>query len=234
LANFPVFVKEFINIIKNTGITLSTNKIESFKSEIDFLGSEITHGVINLQNHISEKIKDIEENITEKKQIQSILGLANQVRSYIPNLAKALIPLQSKLKKNEKLTWNEKDRIHLQKIKDLCSNLPKLELPTKPALWIIETDASDKNWGAVLKYRYPEEESKKQEKLTRYTSGTFKQAEQNYHINEKELLAVLFAIKKFELFIVHTDFLVRTDNTQVKSWIMNKIDPTIANKRLLR
>jgi hypothetical protein len=35
-----------------------------------------------------------------------------------------------------------------------------------------------------------------------YASGTFKTAEQNYHSNEKELLALINTIKRFQVYLI--------------------------------
>ena len=73
---------------------------------------------------------------------------------------------------------------------------------------IIETDASQEYWGAILKARVDD----KDEYLCRYTSGSFQGPELNYHSNEKEYLAVKKAIKKFAIYVISSRFIIRTDN----------------------
>ena len=47
---------------------------------------------------------------------------------------------------------------------------------------IIQTDASDLYWGAILKTDIND--------ICRYTSGTFNQVQVNYPVHEKELIAI--------------------------------------------
>ena len=66
----------------------------------------------------------------------------------------------------------------------MCKNLPILNLPSEDDNLILETDASNEHWSAVLKI-------KKGEKLCKYCSGSFNRAEYNYLTMEKEILAVI-------------------------------------------
>ena len=43
----------------------------------------------------------------------------------------------------------------------------------------------------------------------------------NYDINEKELLAIIKGINKFEVFLLPKPFIIETDNTQVAGFIKN-------------
>ncbi|KAL2505819.1 RNA-directed DNA polymerase [Abeliophyllum distichum] len=102
------------------------------------------------------------------------------------DLAKMRTPLQKKLKKDHKWNWTKDDSNYVRKIKAKLKNLPPLYHPYKDDKMIIETDASHEFWGAALKAVTDENE----EKLCNYASGTFNTAEKNYHINEKEILAM--------------------------------------------
>ena len=105
------------------------------------------------------------------------------------------LALIKKLKKNVKLDQTIKDELLVRKIKDICRNILPLSLLTEPCEWIVTTDASDIGWGATFFLK----EKDKKSKICRYNSGTFNKAEQNYSSNEKEMLAVIKAIKTFEL-----------------------------------
>ncbi|GLJ37659.1 hypothetical protein SUGI_0765090 [Cryptomeria japonica] len=71
-----------------------------------------------------------------------------------------------------------------------------LHLPRKGEK-IVETDASEFCWGAVLK----EKDASGKEVPVRYASGTFQGSEQRYHSTHKEILAAVKAFEQFELFI---------------------------------
>jgi hypothetical protein len=70
---------------------------------------------------------------------------------------------------------------------------------------------------------YDKEQNKIGESLCRYYSRTFTDTQNRYHINEKELLAVVKSCQKFYYFLLPKRFILRTDNTQVKAFIQNNL-----------
>ena len=67
--------------------------------------------------------------------------------------------------------------------------------PEKPM--VIACDASPYGLGAVLSHIMPD----KSERPIIFTSRTLTNAEKNYSQIEKEVLAIIFAIKKFSIFM---------------------------------
>ena len=70
----------------------------------------------------------------------------------------------------------------------MCKNPQVLNLPNEEDDLILETNASNEHRSAVLKI-------KKGEKLCKYCSGSFNNAECNYPTMEKEILAVISGIE---------------------------------------
>ena len=69
----------------------------------------------------------------------------------------------------------------MDRVKAKVKKLPTLYHPGPDDKMIIETDASQEYWGAILKARVDD----KDEYLCRYTLGSFQGPELNYHSNEK-------------------------------------------------
>lgn len=105
------------------------------------------------------------------------------------------------------------------KLKKELKGFPKLYHPKPEDHLIIETDASDNFWGGVLKARNLEGN----EFISRYFSGNFQSAELNYHSNEKEYLAVLRTIKKFQIYLTPVRFTVRCDNKNFAYFLITNI-----------
>ena len=114
----------------------------------------------------------------------------------------------------------------VKRLKDICSDLPKLRLPNEKDNLILQIDALDKFWAAILKTYLGE--------ICRYTSGTFNNNQLNYDINEKELLAIIKGINKFEVFLLPKPFIIETDNTQVAAFIKNNTGKGVQARRLSR
>jgi len=85
----------------------------------------------------------------------------------------------------------------------MCKNLPVLNLPNEENDLILEINASNEHWSAVLKI--------KGEKLCKYCSGSINKAEYNYLTMEKEILAVIRGIENFLIFFAPKPFLIRTN-----------------------
>lgn len=225
----------FINLCIKHGLALSEKKTNLLKEQIEFLGMKIDGKGIELQSHILEKINAFPDKLIDKKQVQSFLGILNYASDFIKNLAALRKPFQNLLKKDKVFSFDKNLESQIRKIKDYCKNLPKLQLPKEKDDLILETDASEYYWSGVLKkIDYNTEQEKIGESICRYCSGTFSDTETRYHINEKELLAVIRSCQKFYYFLLPVRFLLRTDNTQVKSFIKNNLPSKPEYKRLIR
>ena len=66
------------------------------------------------------------------------------------------------------------------------------------------------------------------------SSGTFNNNQINYDINEKELLAIIKGINKFEIFLLPKPFIIENDNTQVAGFIKNNTGKGVQARRLSR
>ncbi|UBN09112.1 polymerase polyprotein [Metaplexis yellow mottle-associated virus] len=224
-------VKQVLNRCKELGIILSEKKAQLCKTKIDFLGLTIDAGTLVLQRHIGEHLQEFPDHIQDRKSLERFLGTLNYISGYFPKIAQLRQPLQAKLKKEVQWTWTQMDSDLVRKIKSKIGVLPDLYNPGPEDQLIIETDASDLYWGGVLKARRPGESS---ELISRYCSGSFKQAEKNYHSNEKEILALIRTIKAFKAYLLPVRFIARTDNTNVKYFISTNISGDYKQARLVR
>lgn len=211
------------------GIVLSAKKISLAKTKIEFLGMWICNGQIGLQEHILLSLEAFPDIIPDKKQLQRFLGCLNYIIPFYKWLAIDRLPLQKMLRKDGG-QWTQEQTVAVQKIKEAIKNLPHLTIPGEEEILIIETDASDEFWGAVLLQKGPDGS----ELICAFRSGLFQGAEKNYHSIEKEILAVKRAIQKLELYIINKEFVIRTDNKNFKTFCTRKIDKQIGRGRLAR
>ena len=91
---------------------------------------------------------------------------------------------------------------------------------------ILETDAPDIGYGAILKQRL---DSHEHEQLVRFHSGLWLGPQQNYSTIKKEILSVVLCVSKFQDDLLHKKFLLRIDCKSAKE-ILQKDKP---NKYLL-
>ena len=84
-------------------------------------------------------------------------------------------------------------------------------------LLILQTDASDHYWGALLL-----EESEGNRRVCGYKSGQFNDAQSHYPSSKKEVLTVTKGIKKFQFFLSLTPFVIETDYKYLLGLIRRK------------
>ena len=111
--------------------------------------------------------------------------------------------------------------------KKMCKNLPILDLPNEEDDLIVEADASDEHWSAVLKII-------KGDKLCKYCSGSFNKAECNYPTMEKKIIAVIRGTEKFLIFLSLKPFPIRTDCKGILNFVKKNLSNIQAQGRLLR
>ncbi|KAL0378625.1 UNVERIFIED_CONTAM: putative enzymatic polyprotein [Sesamum radiatum] len=184
----------FSDACHKEGLVLSEKKATIVVNKIEFLGILIDETGIELQEHIVEKIHNFPDVLKDKKHLQSFLGVVNFAGIFIKDLAKYRKDFRPLLKETESSKWKWEE-IHTQricKLKQVCSNLPKLAIPQDEDELVVYTDANDYRWAAVLMKK-----TTTGEEPCRYTGGLFsEQQAQVWHINEKEFFAVWKAFKK--------------------------------------
>jgi len=85
-------------------------------------------------------------------------------------------------------------------------------MPNPHAFMIVQTDASDKGFGGILKQRL----EPNPEHLVRFHSGTWTGPQVRYSTIKKEVLAIVLCISKFQGDLHFKKFLLRIDSKSAK------------------
>ena len=113
------------------------------------------------------------------------------------------------VKKNGQKYFNAEGIRLVRIIKEKVKELKPLELPLDDYYFIIEIEASEIGWGAILKQKPYKYSPKIEEKICRYASGKYKLKATNN--TDREILAVINAINAFKLCLGFKKFTIRTD-----------------------
>lgn len=134
----------------------------------------------------------IPKNANEAKRI---IAFTNYYRKHVKKFAKKFIPLNRLTRKHTKFIWNKECQQAFDTLKEKLINPPILDNRdfSKDNCFTLHTDASGYAIGAVL--------SNKNGKPVAYASKALNKAEINYATIEKELLAVVWAVKHFRPFL---------------------------------
>ena len=136
-------------------------------------------------------------------------------------------PLTDLTKKGQpnNIVWGESQENAFRALIKSLSEAPILKLPDFNKPFILQTDAADAGIGAVL---LQEENGKKMP--IAYASRELKGSEQKYSTIEKECLAIVWAVQKFQQYLYGREFLVETDHQPLIYIQKTKV----ANARLMR
>ena len=146
-SNFENILNDLKRLSK-AGLKMKLSKCKLIRKEVLFLGHVATQEGIKPNPQIVEAVSSWKrpENV---KEIQSLVGLCSYYRQYISNFSHIASPLTQLTKKNVKFNWDQSSQAAFEILKKLCS-APILAF-SKPGLkYILDTDASDVKFGAVL------------------------------------------------------------------------------------
>ena len=91
-----------------------------------------------------------------------------------------------------------------------------MNYPQRKGMFILDTDASDKCYGACLSQLQLKERGIEEEKVIAYASKTFTPREAKYCARRRELLAISRFVKHFDMYLRGPTFLIRTDHASLK------------------
>lgn len=137
-------------LYKINGLVLNPDKFHMLVKEIILLGVKLLEeGRMQVQQHILTRIFPVK--VINENTMRRFLSLINYVAAHYPHIAKDRRILCHLLRKDQP-KWEQKHHDAIKCIKEKCKDLPTLRLP-RSGYKIIETDASESCWGAVLKER---------------------------------------------------------------------------------
>ena len=211
-------IKEVLACLKKANLKVNINKCQFLMREIKVLGHIIKNGQIKMD---PEKVEAITKyaSPSNKKELQRFLGLTGYYRQFIESYSKILKPLHSLLKNDVAYVWDEVKEKAVETLKKKITSYPVLRTPDRSREFIISCDASGYALGATL----GQLDDNGKEYVIAYASRLLKAAELNYGITRKECLAVVWAIKKFHVYIYGTRFTVVTDHSAL-TWLFTAKD----------
>ena len=204
-----VHVKAVLDTLANkAGLYMNLKKCMFAYKEIKWMGHILGGGH---RKPDPAKIKAVCEYPlpTTVSEVRSLLGVINYLGDYIPHLQQILHPFASIRSggKKEVVKLNEEQLEAWEVVKRTLTSDVVLKLPDFNKTFFLQTDASEFALGACLMQPHDD-------KLfpVEYYSRTFKDAQLNYAIYDKELLAMQEGMRKFRPYLQHDRFVLLTDH----------------------
>ena len=131
------------------------------------------------------------------KDVQKFLRLANYYRQFVKDFAMIAKPLHKMMRKEKKWNWGEKQQRAFEKLKERFMTEPVLVIPNLDKEMRVEVDVLDFATGGVLSMKCEDEKWRP----VAYISKSLNEAERNYEIHNKEMLAIIQCLEAWRHFL---------------------------------
>ena len=203
-------LQKIFDVIRKANLKLKPSKCHFLQSNLNFLGYRISEKGIQAQPSKTEAITNfpVPKNT---KQVRSFLGLANFYSGFIENFAAIARPLHKLTSKKIKFVWSPESQAAFDTLKSKLTNPPILAYPDFTKTFRITTDAGNTALGIILS-----QNQNSKEVVVSYGGRALTNAESKYNTTEKELCAIIYALKKFRSYIYGSKFEIYTDHQPLK------------------
>lgn len=201
-------IKSVLERLRHHGLTIKPSKCRFGAETINYLGFVVSHGRLLPQASKVSAIASMTPPAT-KKLLRSFLGMISFYKTFIPQASELTGPLSDLLKKpiREPLRWTQDLLSRFQFLKQALTSEPILRLPVPSLPFVLRTDASSHGLGAVL-LQYHEDCPHP----VSYASRKLQDRERRYSTIERECLAIVFGIHKFDFYLRGKEFILEVDH----------------------
>ena len=188
--------------LNKRNVSVNWEKSERCLNELSFLGHIVSRDGIKPDKKLVDKVMNISVPRT-KKEVERFMGIVNFYATKIPNFASICEPINKLRRSSMPFVWNSDQEQAFKMVKKvLCSDLIVKPFSVTKEL-TLTCDASEKAIGAVLSQEgFP----------IMYLSRILTEAERNYAVIEREALAIVWAVKRAEKFLLGKHFSLKTDH----------------------
>lgn len=189
------------------GLDINWRKCQFLTEEIEYLGYIIKKGTIKPSPHKIAAVKKFKKP-TSQKEIQQFLGLTGYFRKFIKDYAVVSRPLSDLLRNEYECVWQNSQEGAFENLKSILTTDPILHIYNQDAVTELHTDACSKGYGAILFQKDCEDE---QMHPVYYLSKKTSISEENLHSYELKVLAIVYALDKFRVYLLGIPFKIVTD-----------------------
>lgn len=203
---------EVLSLMRLHSLKAKHSKCTFGGDRVEYLGHIITGAGVSTDPQKIQAVRDWPTPVNVK-QLRGFLGLAGYYRRFIKGFGTIAKPMTDLLRKDA-FSWQEPAQIAFETLKAALSTAPVLALPDMTKVFVIETDASAKGLGAVLMQdNHP----------IAFISKALSIRQQALSVYEKELLAIIMAVKQWHHLLIIKHFIIKTDQQSLKHLLDQKV-----------
>lgn len=201
-------------------IVLNKDKQEVGLTEVRFHGHRITKDGVKIDE---TKVKAILEmpQPTDISGVKRLCGMVQYMARFLPDLSKKLEPIRLLTCKDTPFNWSSGCEKAFSELKHMLTHSPVLQYFDAKKPVVVQCDASGTGIGACLM---------QEGKPVEYASRALTPSEQKWAQIEKEALAVLFGLERFDQYTYGRSITIENDHKPLASILKKPLN--MAPKRL--
>jgi len=190
--------------MQHAGWKINANKSHFGINEVEYLGYVVTREGIKPNPKKVKAIMDLQRPTTTTE-VRRVIGLVQYYRDLWQKRSHILAPLTDLATgpKNKKIEWKDEHENAFIALKTMVSKEVILAYPDWTQPFIMHTDASDFQLGAVISQN---------DKPIAFFSRKLNSAQRNYTTTEKELLSIVECLKEFRNILWGYEIIVYSDH----------------------
>lgn len=207
-------VSRVLQRLLDNHLYVKPEKCDFHVTQAQFLGFIVTPGHLEMDPKKVEAVHNWPIPATVKE-VQRFIGFANFYRRFIKNFSSVVAPLTALTKGGgAKIHWGPEAAGAFEDLKRRFTSAPILVIPDPEKPFVVEVDASEVGVGAILSQRG--EDGKLHP--CAFMSRRLSDAERNYHVGDRELLAVKLALEEWRHWLegAQHPFQVLTDHKNLE------------------
>ncbi|XP_055913761.1 uncharacterized protein LOC129947273 [Eupeodes corollae] len=208
-------LKEVLDVVSEHSLQLRLDKCVFMHEQIKYLGYEVSANGIGPNVDGLKAVADFPLP-TNPKKLHSFLGLCSYFRKFIRDFSLLAKPL---LRKDTQFVLGEEQIKSFNTLKEKLLHAPLLSIYNPYADTELHCDASSLGFGAVLLQR---QQDKKLHPIF-FFSKRSTDPESRYHSYELETLAIIYALRRFRIYLTGIRFKIVTDCRSLTQTLNKKI-----------
>ncbi|TQD70724.1 hypothetical protein C1H46_043741 [Malus baccata] len=208
-----------LSVLELHHLFVKLSKCAFGKQQIEYLGHIVSQNGVAADPSKLNAIADWPLP-TSVKALRGFLGLTGYYRKFIPQFGRISAPL-TQLTKKDGFKWSPAATAAFQELKNAMLSPQVLALPNFSKPFVIESDASGVGIGVVL------QQGGRPIAFTSQVLGPKNQALSAY---EREMLAVVHAVKKWQSYLLGSHFIIQTDHHSLKYFLQNRANSPFQQK----
>ena len=200
--------------LRGANLKLKPKKCHLFRKEVSFVGYTISKEGVSIDNTRIQPILDLKPP-TNRKGVQSIIGMLNFNRQFIQDFAGIIRPLYGLLKKDTPFVWSTSCQEALDALKQAMVSAPVLAIPDiddRGKSFRVEVDSSGVAWGGILS-----QEIRGERRTIAYYSKCIPNYKRRQGASRLEFLGMFHALKHWKPYLMHNEVEVLTDCSALTS-----------------